>query len=726
MLDITIDGVDSPLTVTRGNKTIQRTWSGDGGDPPVQGERTAGSDVVVAGDTGSESLEIFANRYVGTAPMSVAFWSEASGYGTQDDLYGVRRKWTFDDPGYYDQIDKPDLLHDRVYDDGGVTKIVRGPAVFAADGETFLGFSQRVDNGDGAMVFAPNDTAVFLGYDKNLAYGPYCVHVFENPGTYVVNCATNKRGGSTVSESLTIVVEDAATAAWDWDVTVCIHPTGDTENAADPAWADAPAGAVFANTWAEAVVMSLGPSTQFLFYAGPGVTHVGLLWSGPKPDRGSGFARLKIGKYGPSKLADVSGNMAFDADTRGRPNSEWIMTGIRQRNIYDPATPAFPIGTSCVVATSATYYTVWDCDLGFCDSVFSSVSDVPNFIVGNTRMHSWRNFGWLAGNQAGNCGWCGVSAIQHPLTVVNPGSEQDEYADHSVFRASSSYGTFCMNLVYGTSQNDWSGWGYQPVLRSIRSAHYIDGLPVMSDLYFERVYGENGVLIGSGRNNKGLLYPRRIVYDKCYSLKSNQGGGFSGAMTSPASGFRVVNSVVIYYDASSIGPAPGYWLDFRAQPLEGESPNSFYVAVHELIAEYGIDVFNCTLVNQRTTTTVNYPDRSLALGMSETELYAYVKFANNVEWAPNEAVPKTAAAPLDLTQALTPKNVGRVTLSGLQPEYATPPSNCATYAPEPTSPIIGTADDLLKIAYDDFFGLTRPLIGATPGAFEPNFTEQNV
>lgn len=253
MPEIAFRIVTPPTTGVRGSNSQDVTWSTGGGG-------------------GEQTVTITPNRNAVPTNGGVFLTATSAGFDDESDpdfneWYDVRFLWSFDDPGYYTRLDSDDLPWDRVYDVDGTMVVVRGHYVF------HYTTGALIETGDGSVIpMIPTGSSVtFLGYDKDIAYGPQCSHVWDTPGVKTVTCTAQKRGFDAVSTTVDITVADLSPSI----ATICVHPTGDTGTPGDSEWDGAPSGATLVNTIeeAQAACNALSSSASRRIMLARGQTH---------------------------------------------------------------------------------------------------------------------------------------------------------------------------------------------------------------------------------------------------------------------------------------------------------------------------------------------------------------------------------------------------------------------------------------------------------------------
>ena len=614
------------------------------------------------------SVELSANRRVGTAPAGFFFTARASGFGVEDHYFDVLYRWDFGDPGHYTRHDTEDLPWGKYYE-------VEGRTVLVEDGS--------VPEGDAVR---------FLGNDRNVAWGPHACHVFAAPGEYTVACEVRRRGQEPVRRTMQVLVEDPE-RIFAGPATICVSPSGN--------FAGAPSRAVGARTLAEAVTLARqarAENLRILFRRGE--THPTMPGRKQREvSRKGGLGRLHWGAFG-SGPPPVYG--PHDIFLDAAPGSEACASGLDYEGPYRADDPwgESPVGKGAFNTRGRAFTTVWDCGMRGGDTLFSIARGGSDIVVGNVFGTDWHNYGMFGNRGIARIGLCGVWLKQNPHAVIG-GDRKDEkeppfYQDHAPFRSSALGGPVAFNLCDLRSIGSWAGY-YQPCLRIGRSPS--GSGPVIEEAVMDRIRGENGGMLGTG-NSGQVAYPRRYLWDKIYSVVANESGGAGAVFNPGVSGLGYRNVIVVVPDTPRIGGGRiDRWIK-RGAPAHEETMDMAAIGV------LGLSLCNCTLVDLRGR---DYFQGSMVLyDPSDLAAFGFVRVEDNIVYVPNRDDPTaTGDAPLDLTVMWQVTNDGmRYREDPFAPIFATAPGAAAFYSPLPDSPAFA-ATPAGAVAVDDFFGRVR-------------------
>ena len=651
--------------------------------PPPPPETTAKNPWGHLPPPSGAAVKLQVNRRVGTAPAGFFFSAVASGFedgkADFDHYFDVRYKWTFEDAGWYTRHDSEDLPWGKYYE-------VDGKVVLVEDGRRPAGKSVR-----------------FLGNDKNVAYGPHVVHVFDRPGTYNVRCEVQRRGvGPLQSEPVQVVVEKAD-EVFAGPATVCVSPSGNFEGAPERALKVARLAEV------GPIAAAGGEYLRVLLRRGE---HHAVAKDTPDLKRSGGFRRLMYGAFGTG--ADPTwGPYRIKTDTNGPAGNEFVIWGLRRAGVYDPTDPwNTSLDTeNAIDGGNAEFTTIWDCEFSGVRTPISFSGDAKNAIVGNTRIRDWHNYGVYSNKGIGYSGFCGVWIKQNAKAVIGPNKGENVapfYQDHAPFRCSALNGPVAWNLADLRSVGSWAGY-YQPCLRIGRSP-YDNANIVIEEANMDRIRGENGSVCGTGASKYAVA--RRYLWDKIYNVVANESGGNSAMISCVVSGPHFRNVVGVLPNTPKLGGGRlRYW--FR---MPAETDN-----LHESIAQFGVHLYNITYVDLRQAAL---DDVVMTVGSNEGAMLVMgdkLEMANNLFWVPDPARRDhvISAGPLDVSVLWNVTNEGvRYQNDPFAAIYGYPPDTAARYQLLPAAAGVGTADPACRIAFDDFFGRPRPE-KASPGALEP-------
>lgn len=621
---------------------------------------------LVPAPTGA-SVQLSVNRRVGTAPAGFFFSVAAAGFEVEDPYFDVRYKWTFGDPGYYTRHDTDDLPWGKYFN-------VDGTVILVDDGSVPTGGTVR-----------------FLGNNKDVAYGPHVCHVFEAPGEYTITCEVRKRDHAPVLKTMKVLVENpepyfAGTA------TICVSPSGNFEGA--------PHGARQAPTFAAAMKLAgqKGPENLRVLFC-RGETHATPRGRRDRaPSRVESLRRLHWGAFG-TGAPPVYGphNIFLDA----APQGEACAWGLDYQGGYRADDPwgISPLGRGGFAAKGTAFTTIWDCGMKGGDTLVSIGGRGSDIVVGNAFGTDWHDYGIFANRRIARVGLCGVWLKQNRDTVIGEGMHEKQppfYQDGAPFRTSSLRGPLALNLCDLRSVGSWAG-RYQPSLRVGRSP---DGSDI-EEAVMDRIRGENGRMLITGNSGK-VAYPRRYLWDKIYSIPVNEAGGARAIFSPGVSGLEFRNVIVALPDMPRIGGGVlDYWI-WRGPPAgEGgvDDPK---------IAELGLSIYNCTLVDLRSSG--NFSGAMTLYDPADLEAFGFVRVENNVIYVPDREDPtETGDAPLELTTMWDVTNEGmRYQDDPFAPIFATKPETAAFYRPLPDSDAFTGATGE-EVAVDDFFGRIRGL-----------------
>jgi len=658
------------------------------------------------------AVSITAQRTTGTAPAGIFFSATASGFGVADHYSDVRYRWIFEDPGYYTRNDVTDLPWDRVYDDGGTTKIVRGREVYAQDGVTKLAETAVL----GPEGFEPSSgTAAYLGPDSNIAYGPHVGHVFAAPGTYTVKCEVRRRGYEPVTQSVQVTIDDADTVFAGTD-TIVVSGASD--------FSGKPANAQEVTSFSAAISAAGGGGKKRILF------RRGETFSSDASTPSGTFTSLQFGAFGSGNPPVLDGN-GIRADKSSGETTIWGLD--IKPSSYDPSDPngSTPYNTG-LDKQGDNFTTLWDCEISGCINGILVGLEKLHLVVGDVFVTNWHNYGFFANRSAGFMAMCGYFAKQNVDAVIGEGKSESSapyYVDHGPWRASTVAEPVAFNLCDLRSVGTWGAPQtlFQPCLRIGRSTGI--NAPVPEEASMERMRMENGGGLGTGNSDANTAYPRKYLWDKCYLLVQNEGDNvFSPGVLGLH--WRNVTAIIADVGAATPGNAPTNWIQ-RPDPAKGADDDAS-------MGNYGIDLYNCTLVDMRSGYGPMEWDTALlengGTAGGGTQVAAdHVAIGNNVVHAPNKSeATETGDAPLDGSQVWSSAFPGVVlgeadgTINSLDTGYEIPASNFALFAPETGSAAIGDADvtnsdignaDGAQIAVDDFFGNVRGN-PTSRGAFE--------
>lgn len=665
--------------------------------------------------TGLDSAYIEINRTEATAPagifFSLKFREEVTSSKDNFDPYSdLHYTWYFGDPGWYTRHDTADLPWGRYYDVGG------RPVGPIKDDTVPAG-------------------GAFLGNDKDIAYGPHACHVFAPDEErfwesgrqvgykdFAVRCEIRTRHNA---NPVVTVVRDGLDGrdppirihnpnfVFDGTQTFLISKEANTANPDDPAWGSLSRAYRRFNSLYDAttVAQSFGRGTariRFLFRREE--RHSGESnWPGSVERR---FSHLQAGAYGPGEPPVINGRFGLEADV------EACFWGLDLSGGYDSADPysvrARP--SNGISGRRADFCTVWDCDVRGFDTCLGGGS---NFIIGNTYITSWADFGIYMPNFIECHGQCGVWAKQKVDTVLGAKRSESKapfIADHGPFRCNALGGPFAFNLIDYRSVGSWAGFN-QPALRLGREGQIEnpDDPKFVEEAVIDRFRAENGTIrspiVYTTRKEgkyKGPALPRKYLYDKIYLVMSNTEGP-AVLLATPGAVLR--NGIFVIANV----PTP-----------HGVAPRSFVggsdtetIYDEDACADYGVAIYSNSFIDLRDDANLKDAYWNDFVTRDEFKAPKFLVVENNVEHAARRSDVDKHVADLHDHKlwSVTVKGTRYLGDTVFNALYAFPDDTALTYRPGPASPAYRTASG--KVAIDDFFGRIRPE-NASKGAVEPD------
>lgn len=683
-----------PASGTAGDDIIDYTVTNDGGSDTST--LTISLTEAPPAGTGTVTLSSYKDRTTGTAPAGFFLTAEASGFGVEDYFQDVRYKWTFGDPGYYTANDTDDYPWDRVYNDGGTIKIVRGEKVYSEDGLTILPETAVLTQGVG---YEPaSGTATYLGPDKNIAYGKHVAHVFDTPGTYTVRCEVQKRGQAAVVQEMQIQVDDPD-VVFSGTNTVCYSPTND--------FTGKPTGAVETTTWASFVTaLASGPVKR-------GLIRTGTQYSGGAPTRSSGWDKFQLGVFGPEgdgRPYRTNGFWEIKTNENKR-DAEITIWGHDVIGSYDPANPwgNSPPSGGYGLWGRASMMCLWDVRIKGVYQPLELKGDTTSggelgqsfgVILGNVRVTDWQHYGFFSADCVGYFGMCGVWIKQKPEAVHSPGSEGQ-------YPWSAEYGPVRYAALSGPVAHNLCDWrvvasrteAYQPVLRIGRRSAGSSSALLVEEAIMDRIRAEGGGIFGTG-NASSPGYPRRYLWDKCIVAESWQ----SAKMFGPGVSGLVFRNFIFSISGRRLASSGFYnWVVGRTDT------GTYNLTDDPLMLQYGVDIYNGTILDLRPSNFIT--------DLYQTRLdsdYGHFKFGNCIIEHPDRSPSyETNDGPFDLSQ-FWDKTMDGVRFDSATPDtsYALPETVAALWAPSSAPPEASTSHshangDGSRIALDDIWGNVR-------------------
>jgi hypothetical protein len=721
----------------------QRAGPPSPSDPPgagafnIQAARTAGNtdtDNNVWLDTPEQLI----------APAGYIFRvADVSGFDVEDWWQDVRFKWTFGDPGYYKRwadnaAEHDSIPWDRVYNVGGNIRICRGPKLFDQNGNEVGTCVKEPLKG-----YRPSAGGTFLGYDRNIGYGPRTAHCFTEPGAYTVTCEARKRGGGPVTKTRTVTVLDP-------DVVFAGNKTYVV--ATDGNFAGKPAGAQ--------EFLSLDQAMSAINSGANNKSRRLLLKRGqtfgngridPNPD----LAAFQLGAFGPASTPPT-----ITSAVRCLSNTtQYSIWGVNIQGSYNPADPYTLVPGSGFEKLAHGWITLSDASIkGYYTNV-SLARSTHGLVSADVYISDWRGYGVYGGNHGGTWAFMGLFSKQNQNAVVgekepNPGKEPEAFAN---FPPGASYvlgGGARINapggvVVYGLADMGTVGMNFN--INSLKRANDADFVknniaiaydslrlgraqsnlgPVYDEAVVDRLRVERGPF---SHNLSGEKFrPRRFLVDKVYYVPSNTTGG---SILSPhASGYVIRNTVAVRPDAYRALGNSGEWIGRRFHDYGGfDGP---------LMSEMGVDIYNNTLINLRSAMRDSWTGPALNQitngdpgknnGVQdgspysgwEYRPYKYVKIGNNVSVSTH---PDDSGQNTDRLSDLDTTEIWRSGFPGIRWLYANAPlwtefkhpdGTCCYYELKPGAPSKGAASTShsnvnnikgtgSRIAVDDFFGNLR-------------------
>lgn len=653
-------------------------------------------------------------RLSGVAPAGFFFSAQTSGFGVPQDEVDLDFAWNFGeaDGVYFDKWNdvvktgsKKSSPQDRVFDDAGTVKIVRGRGVFAADGTTLLGES-GVKRADG---WGPaNAGATYLGPAKNFAFLPHTAHVFDTPGTYTVTCSVRKRGEAPSTDTIQVVVADPDTY-FSSSETYVLALNGD--------FSGAPSHDVGNRytTWDSAVsAMNSGSSgARKRLLVRRGHTYPA------SAQHDDDYEFLHISSFGDS--ADSAPLVLVGIDASGM-TMEMSVSGIDIKpGNYDPSDPyggqKNNDAGNGISKRNSGFVTMWDCQIrSMSVGVKLSAKGASNLVMGNSLIRDWGDYGSYISHISGYAAYVGTWIMQNEDAVRIYGKRRngEEYgADHGPNRIASLSGPFVCRQCWLDSTNNWSpGVYWQPCSRNGRSTSY---RTTIEQYMYDRVYGIHGAFLAVGNSQK----PKLALYHGCTNIIQN---AVSLPFQNYTSGLHVHNSLLVLMNNQNTGGVITSWCE---RPDTATNPYSDFSSV----STYGFRVSNCTLVDQRSGNTMGYDLNEMRDGFTfsgETYLpFKYVQIGNNVVYCPNKSDPsETGDEPIDDVNTWHTSAYPGVridTFSNLNTNFSVDSDTHAYFDLEAGSPAIGDAAfgdraPLIPVASDtadtpvairDYHGLLR-------------------
>lgn len=628
------------------------------------GEDITATQISTESEPGSAALTLSVNRRIGTAPAGFFLSAKASGFDVEDPYFDLRYKWSFGDPGHYTRHDTADLPWGKYYKVGD-------QAVLIEDGTTPAG-------------------STFLGNDKNVAFGPHVVHVFEKPGRYTITCEVQKRGQASVQQTLQIEVEDPD-VVFAGANTICVSASGD--------FTGAPAGAVQVRSFAQAmqrIRRSKSANQRVLFRRGE--RHA---TPTDRRERDPGAKnlphRLHWGAFGTGGPPVYGPHNIF---LNAKPSGEACVWGLNYEGPYRASDPwgASPLGKGGLSMKGAAFTTVWDCRLQGGKTLATISRGATDIVIANSYGTDWHDYGIFANRGIGRVGLAGVWLKQNDGAVIGGEGKGEKqapfYQDHAPFRCSSLSGPVAFNLCDLRSIGSWAGY-YQPCLRIGRSPNG-SGL-LIEEAVMDRIRGENDGMLGTG-NSGHIAYPRRYLWDKIYLVAANEAGGTKSLFNLGVSGLCFRNVMVVLADTPRIGGGRiDHWI---RRSKSGKTRDD------ALIGKLGVSLYNATLVDLRSPS--NYQGKMKLYDPANLDAFGFVRVENNIVHVPNRKDPsETKDDPLSTAIMWHVTNTGlRYRDDPFAAIFATASDAAAYYRPEPGSAAFADASGPL-VAVDDFFGRVR-------------------
>lgn len=647
------------------------------------------------------------------APAGYLFYAEGSGFGVEDHYTDVRYKWDFDDATATTQNHPRDSLPwDRVYDVDGTEYIVRGTKVFnRATGAEHATPAVK----ESLKGYRPNHGTVrtFLGHDLNLSYGPRAVHVFNEPGVYTVTCEAQRRGEAAVTETITITVLDPDT---EFDDTYVVATDGNFTGAPSGTQVTSVDAAMAAiNTSADGTKRRMLLKSGQTFSASmisPNINldafHIGAWGTGDKPILRTGISFGSNETYSSVKGIHIRPG-SFTAD--------------------DPFSN--PSGT-CIDKKVDGWLTLSDLkmDRTYRPIVFTR-KQKRGLIGQDLYSTDWQKYGMFSNSGCGEYGVKGFFFVQNKDAIMFEGEDETEspwYVDHGPQRAAGLGGpvvfSLCdMRAIGSRTASSAANW-HQPCFRLGRSRSGY-GLKI-EEVVVDRARGELGRMIGTG-NSGSSGDARKYLYDKIYCASVDATEHQFGI---GVTGLHIRNVVhVIPNTPSAASNKSKAWL--KRTPADKDNYSDL-----NSISEYGVDLYNSTLVDLRDYSVIYWELDLLENGGTvgtKTYLPAkHVKIGNNVVHVPNRSADspdtETGDGPYDTTEIWRSDYPGAryETYLPLASQYAIPDGSLCYYELDIGSPAIGDASlsdstpgngQGSRIAVDDFWGNIR---GTTTsrGAFD--------